>query len=104
MSATYTVSKLCDAIVNADTYRMSAATTGNFSFIETVIDAELALEQAALTETQSKFIDLRLRSGLSQTECAEVLNVSQPYISMMEREIDTKLSKVIEKWDAEINA
>ena len=51
----------------------------------------------SLNETEREIVDLRYIKELSQTETAKRMNVSQMYISRMERKILEKLREKLKK-------
>lgn len=101
VSAAYSVDSIVDAISNADTYIYTAAFTGSYVPVDLVIDADLALKQAGLTERQSEVIYYRWVQGLTQEETGTLLGVKQQTIMSTEQVALDKLSKVLEKWESE---
>lgn len=101
MSAAYSVTNICDAIANADTYLYTAGTTGIYEAVDLVIDAELALEQADLNKQEKCVVHCRMKNGFTQEDTALILKISQPRVHQIESEIKKKIKAVLLKWERE---
>ena len=101
VSTCYSVEEIIAAVVNTDSYINKAADTGHFSFVDTVIDAGLALEQAGISETHMKILYLLWVQGLSQTETAELLGMKRNTVTKIEGRAVKKIQAVLSRWEAE---
>lgn len=103
VSFCYSVDDVIAAISNADSYRNKAADTGQFIFVDTVIDAELALKQAGLTEAQHEILYYRWSLGFTQEETATILGKKRDSIAKAEERSRHKIRLLLEKWEAAEN-
>lgn len=101
VSSCYSVDDVIAAVKSADSYRNKAADTGQFIFVDTVIDAELAIKQAALTALQCEVLYYRWIIGYKQHEVSALLGRSRESIGMAEVRSKQKIQKVLDKWEAE---
>lgn len=103
VSFCYSVDDVIAAISNADSYRNKAADTGHYAFIDTVLDAELAVKKAGLTAYQQLVLRYRWTLGLTQEETATLLLRSRESVGMAEVRSRSKLQLLLDKWEAEAN-
>lgn len=101
VSSFYSVEDVIAAIKNADSYRNKAADTGHFIFVDAVIDAELALKQACLTDLQCEVLYYRWMLGLKQHEVSTLLGRSRESVGMAEVRSKQKIQRVLDNWEAE---
>lgn len=97
----YSVEDVIAAISNADSYRNKAADTGHYAFIDTLLDAELALQKAGLTADQQIILHYRWSLGFTQEETAYLLGRSRESIGMAEVRSKHKIQVLLSKWEAE---
>lgn len=101
VSAAYSVTNICDAIANADTYLYTAGVTGIYEAVDLVVDAELALVKANLNKQEKAVVDYRMKKGYTQEDTASVMQISQPRIHQIESSIKKKIGAVIRGWEQE---
>ena len=100
VSAAYTVSRLVDAFSHADTYVLTAAYTGIYEAVDTVLDAELALDKAKLSPQQEQIAELSWKQGFTQEEVGSILGITQQSVFVQERRAKEKIAGVIKEWGA----
>lgn len=101
VSTCYSVEEIIAAVVNADSYINKAADTGHFSFVDTVIDAGLAIKAAKISEQHMKILYYRWAVGLTQQETASLLNMQRATVAKIESRSKQKLQAVLEQWEEE---
>lgn len=99
VSFCYSVDDVIAAISNADSYRNKAADTGQFIFVDAVIDAELALKQAPLTEAQREILHYRWTLGFTQEDTAVILGKKRDSIAKAEERSKRKIQLVLDQWE-----
>lgn len=102
VSVTYSVDDVIGALSGADTYVISAAYSGRYEMVDIVIDAELALQQADLTEKQLEVMYYIWIVGWTQDFTAKVLGVSQSAVSQREFVARKNIQKVLDRWAGEV--
>ena len=98
MSATYSLTKVLDAVINADTYVYSSAYLGNFSLVDTVIDAEIALKRAGISEAHLRLMYYRWVLGYSQKETGALNGYTRDAVAKAEERARTKIQTVLDSW------
>lgn len=101
MSATYSLSKVLDAVINADTYITTSAYVGNFDLIDTVIDAEIALKRAGISEAHLRLMYYRWVLGYSQKETGVINGYTRDAVAKAEERCRNKIQAVLDSWAAE---
>ena len=101
VSSCYSVEDVIAAVINADSYRNKAADTGHFIFIDTVIDAELALKSAGISDSHLKILYYRWVYGLTQAETGRLFGRPRESIARIEARSKQKLQVVVDQWSAE---
>lgn len=101
MSATYSLSNVLDAVINADTYILTSAYVGNFTLVDSVIDAELALKKAGISEAHLRLMYCRWVLGLTQKETGELNGYTREAVAKAEERCRTKLQAVLDGWEAD---
>lgn len=101
VSFCYSVDDVIAAISNADSYRNKAADTGQYYYIDTVLDAEIALKKAELSAYQKEVIFYRWRLGFSHVETAEIMGKSTNAVDMAVVRVKQKLQTVLSQWAVE---
>lgn len=99
VSFCYSVDDVIAAISNADSYRNKAADTGQFIFVDTVIDAELALKRAGLTNAQREILYYRWTLGFTQEETALILGKKRDSIAKAEERSRCKVRLLLDTWE-----
>lgn len=101
VSFCYSVDDVIAAISNADSYRNKAADTGHYVFIDTLLDAEIALQKSGLTTDQQEVLHYRWTLGLTQEETAKLMSRSRESVGMAEVRSRHKIQALLAKWEAE---
>lgn len=101
VSFCYSVDDVIAAISNADSYRNKAADTGHYVFIDTLLDAEIALQKSGLTTDQQEVLHYRWKLGFTQEETACIMSRSRESVGMAEVRSRHKIQKLLDKWEAE---
>lgn len=67
--------------------------------IELLLDIELLLEEACLTDRQKEVIDLYFFNQYTQEEVSKVLKISQQAVLDHIKKIKIKISRVLKVWE-----
>ena len=98
VTAVLTADDVIDAIINADTYRMKAADTGLYDIIDTLIDADLALKKACISEKHLNILFYRWALGYEQKDIADKFSITQQSVSVIEARTKVKIQRVLDGW------
>lgn len=98
VSVSYSVEDVIAALKDADTFVMTAAYSGKFELVDAVVDAELALSQASLTDKQLQVIYYRWIVGWTQEFLAGFLDVSQSAVAQREMAARANIQHVLDRW------
>lgn len=71
---------------------------GAIDQVDLLIDLELLLEEAGLTEKQMQVVELYFYNQYTQEEVSKVLNVSQQAVLDHIKKVKQKINKVLERW------
>lgn len=98
---TYHVDDICQAIMSESVYRDTAGRTGDFEYIDIIMDADILLRDAGLTERQRYVLDLYYGKGMTLAEIGSELGVTLQAINDSLKQAKRKISKVLERWEDE---
>ena len=95
---TYNINCVIRALRNKETFELNAGLSGNFELLHTVIDSELALRQANLTERQKQVIGLYWFEDRTLSDVGAILGISYQAVADCVKQARNKLQKVLDKW------
>lgn len=98
VSAVTTVADVIDVVSHTYTYITQAADTGLYSIVDTVLDVDLAIKNAELTELQLETIYLRWVVGKTLETIAEEQGVTTVAVFKREATARKKIEVVLARW------
>lgn len=73
---------------------------GAIDQVDLLLDLEILIEEAGLTEKQMQVVELYFYKQYTQEEVSKVLNVSQQAVLDHIKKVKQKINKVLERWKA----
>lgn len=98
---TYNINDVIRALKNKESFELNAGLKGNFDLLHIVIDSELALQQAELTDRQKQVIDLYWFEDRTLSDVGFILGISHQAVADSVKQVKDKLQKVLDKWGTE---
>lgn len=95
----YTSEFIIGSLSNKAKIEESLLYAGGIDQLNLLIDLELLLEEAKLTERQMQVVDLYYCKQYTQEEVSRVLNVSQQAVLDHIKKAKQKINKVLERWE-----
>lgn len=95
----YTSDFIIGSLSNKEKIEASLLYAGGIDQVDLLIDLELLLEEAGLTEKQMQVVELYFYKQYTQEEVSKVLNVSQQAVLDHIKKVKQKINKVLERWE-----
>lgn len=95
----YTLNFMLGAMTNKKKLEESLYYSG-VEQLETIIDMELLIEEAKLTDKQTQVVELYFFNQFTQEEVSQKLGISQQAVLDHIKKVKNKLEKVLERWRA----
>lgn len=95
----YTVPFIVAAIQSMDKLKVQRFYKNDMAISDILLDVELLLEQAALTNKQKYILEKYWIGGYTQEQVANMLNITQQMVEKHTKAIKKKFKKVLETWE-----
>lgn len=95
---TYNIQDVIRALKCRSVAELNASKTGNFDLLHVVLDSELALEKAGLTDRQKQVIQLYWIEDKTLAEVGGILGISHQAVADSVNQARTRVQKVLDKW------
>lgn len=95
----YTVPFIVATVQSIDKLKVQRFYKNDMAISDILLDVELLLEQAALTNKQKYILEKYWVAGYTQEQVADMLNISQQMVEKHTKAIKKKFEKVLESWE-----
>lgn len=93
----YTLAEILCILNNKEMLEDRAAYSGNFSLIDSIIDAERIVKKAGLTERQEILFNMYVRTDLTLAKVGELVGITHQGVADSINQSKKKIQKVIEE-------
>lgn len=95
----YTVPFIVSVVQSMDKLRTQRFYKNDMAISDILLDVELLLEQAVLTDKQQYILEKYWVGGHTQEQVANMLNITQQMVEKHTKAIKRKFEKVLESWE-----